>query len=122
MTVAFKLPDQLALLGDPGLLVKDVYALDACRVSSPWTAEETDVCLHRLTPTFVIRDHNGQALSCVYFADEPDEVRKIAAELPELAEMKSPGSSCLKEVASEAPGLPVQTGPGVGKTRCTELA
>jgi hypothetical protein len=76
----------------------------------------------RLKPAFIIRDHNGHALSCVYFADEPDETRKIAAELRELAEMKSPGSSCLKEVASEAPGLPVQTGPGGGKTRCTELA
>ena len=57
------------------------------RFPLPWCVEEQDGC-------FVVRDNNGQALSNVYFEDEPkrylftrDETRYIArnvAKLPEL--------------------------------------
>jgi hypothetical protein len=54
----------------------------------PWTVEETDAC-------FIVRDHNGQALSYVYFENEPgrqtaaklltkDEARRIAANIAKL--------------------------------------
>jgi hypothetical protein len=57
------------------------------RFPLPWGVEEQDGC-------FVVRDSNGQALSNVYFEDEPkrhlftrDEARHMArnmAKLPEL--------------------------------------
>jgi hypothetical protein len=61
------------------------------RFSPPWDIEDNGAC-------FIIRDANGQALSYVYYENEPsrrtaaglltrDEARRIAiniAELPEL--------------------------------------
>ena len=61
------------------------------RFAPPWSVQEQDGC-------FVIRDRNGQALSCVYFKDERtrqsvaplftrDEARHLAvavAKLPDL--------------------------------------
>jgi len=58
------------------------------RFPPPWTVEETDAC-------FIVRDHNGQALSYVYFEEEPgrrsaaklltrDEARRIAANIARL--------------------------------------
>src|ERR1700751_4939259 len=52
---------------------------------APWTSEEADGC-------FIIRDHNGQALTYVYFENEKskraafkqltrDEARRIAANI-----------------------------------------
>jgi hypothetical protein len=32
------------------------------RFPPPWSVEETNAC-------FIVRDHNGQALACVYFED-----------------------------------------------------
>jgi hypothetical protein len=60
----------------------------ARRFPPPWSVEEQPAC-------FVVRDHNGQALSYVYFEDEPgrrsaaklltrDEARRNIAKLPEL--------------------------------------
>jgi hypothetical protein len=34
------------------------------RFPPPWSVEEQEAC-------FVVRDHNGQQLACVYFEDEP---------------------------------------------------
>jgi hypothetical protein len=43
------------------------------RFPPPWTIEEyNDAC-------FIVRDANGQALSCVYFEEEPS--RRSAAKL-----------------------------------------
>jgi len=42
------------------------------RFPPPWSVEELGAC-------FVVRDHNGQKLSYVYFEDEPG--RQSAAEL-----------------------------------------
>jgi hypothetical protein len=61
------------------------------RFPPPWVAEETPSC-------FIVRDHNGQALSYVYFEDEPgrrsaahlltrDEARRIAANIAKLSEL-----------------------------------
>jgi hypothetical protein len=61
------------------------------RFPPPWTAEETDAC-------FIVRDRNGQALTYVYFEDEPgrrtaanllarDEARRIAANIARLPEL-----------------------------------
>ena len=61
------------------------------RFTPPWTVDDTGAC-------FIIRDHDGQALSHVYYENEPgrraaanlltrDEARRIAlnaAKLPEL--------------------------------------
>jgi hypothetical protein len=58
------------------------------RFPPPWTVEETDAC-------FIVRDHNGQALSYVYFEEEQgrrsaaklltkDEARRIAANIARL--------------------------------------
>jgi hypothetical protein len=64
--------------------------LPARRFPPPWPIEEQTAC-------FVVRDHNGQALTYVYFEDEPgrrsaaklltNKARRIAlnfAKLPEL--------------------------------------
>jgi hypothetical protein len=61
------------------------------RFPPPWDIEDNGAC-------FIVRDHNGQALSYVYYENEPgrrtaanllarDEARRIAinvANLPEL--------------------------------------
>jgi hypothetical protein len=46
------------------------------RFPPPWSVEELGAC-------FVVRDHNGQKLSYVYFEDEPgkDEARRIAVNI-----------------------------------------
>jgi hypothetical protein len=46
--------------------------MPARRFPPPWSVEELDAC-------FVVRDANGQALSYVYFEDEPG--RRSAAKL-----------------------------------------
>ena len=61
------------------------------RFPQPWTVEGKDAC-------FIVRDHNGQALSYVYFEEEPgrrsaaklltrDEARRIAANIARLPEL-----------------------------------
>jgi hypothetical protein len=58
---------------------------------APWSAEETDAC-------FIVRDPNKQALTYVYFEEEPgrraaahlltkDEARRIAASIAKLPEL-----------------------------------
>ena len=58
---------------------------------APWSVEETAAC-------FVVRDHSGQVLTCVYFEVEPgrrsvatlftrDEARHIAAAVAKLPEL-----------------------------------
>ena len=58
------------------------------RFPPPWTVVETDAC-------FIVKDSNGQALSYIYFEDEPgrrtaaklltrDEARRIAAAIAKL--------------------------------------
>jgi hypothetical protein len=58
------------------------------RFPPPWSVEELDAC-------YVVREHDGQALACVYFEEEPgrrsaaklltkDEARRIAANIAEL--------------------------------------
>jgi hypothetical protein len=58
------------------------------RFPPPWTAEETDAC-------FIVKDHNGQALTYIYFENEAswrtaanlltrDEARRIAASIAKL--------------------------------------
>jgi len=46
--------------------------MPARRFPPPWSVEELNAC-------FVVRDHHGQALTYVYFEDEPG--RRSAAKL-----------------------------------------
>jgi len=61
------------------------------RFPPPWSVEEQEAC-------FVVRDHDGQALACVYFEDEPgrqaaakqltkDEARRIVTNFVRLPEL-----------------------------------
>ena len=63
------------------------------RFPRPWSAEVTPNC-------FIVRDANGQALSYVYYENEPgrrsaakllseDEVRRIASNIAKLAGLVS---------------------------------
>ena len=82
-----------ATLLDGGFLLGVVMAAALPRLlgSPPWTVDKTDA-------SFVVRDHNGQALACVCFEQETrqpadslltrDEARRIAAKIekqPRLA-------------------------------------
>jgi hypothetical protein len=62
---------------------------------APWSVEETAAC-------FVVRDHNGQSVTCVYFDVDPgrrsvvtlftrDEARHIAEAVAELSEPRPKG-------------------------------
>ena len=63
-------------------------AITSRRFPPPWSVEEEEAC-------FIVRDHNGQALTYVYFEEEPgrraaaklltqDEARWIAANVAKL--------------------------------------
>jgi hypothetical protein len=63
-------------------------AITSRRFPPPWIVEETDAC-------FIVKDHAGQSLACVYFEEEPgrraaaklltrDEARRIAATIAKL--------------------------------------
>ena len=65
--------------------------MPARRFPPPWSVEETDAC-------FIVRDANGQALTYVYFEEEPgrrsaahllarDEARRVAANIAKLPEL-----------------------------------
>jgi hypothetical protein len=65
------------------------------RFPPPWSVEEQNAC-------FVVRDHNGQQLTYIYFEDEPsrrtaaklltrDEAR-IAANFAKLADLSGPNA------------------------------
>ena len=47
-------------------------AITSRRFPPPWSVEEEEAC-------FIVRDHNGQALTYVYFEEEPG--RRAAAHL-----------------------------------------
>jgi hypothetical protein len=47
-------------------------AITSRRFPPPWSVEEEEAC-------FIVRDHNGQALTYVYFEEEPG--RRAAAKL-----------------------------------------
>ena len=81
----------MAGLGEPQAAVDAGLMTESRRFPPPWTVEETDAC-------FIVRDHNGQALSYVYFENEPgrrtaaklltrDEARRIAANIARLPEL-----------------------------------
>ena len=44
-------------------------AITSRRFPPPWSVEEEEAC-------FIVRDHNGQALTYVYFEEEPGGARR----------------------------------------------
>ena len=74
-----------------GSAVSGVTNVTAHRFRPPWSAEVTPNC-------FIVRDANGQALSYVYYENEPgrrsaaklltkDEARRIAVNIEKLPDL-----------------------------------
>ncbi len=67
-------------------LVTYILSLKRTQRSRP---EETDAC-------FIVRDHNGQALACVYFEGEPGRLKQ--AKGPKARKLRSPSVVLLRYV------------------------
>jgi hypothetical protein len=71
--------------------------MNARRLPPPWTIEDNGAC-------YVVRDNAGQALSYVYYEEDParrtaanlltkDEARRIAANIAKIPEYRRGGAS-----------------------------
>ncbi len=68
--------------------------MPARRFPPPWFVEQQEAC-------FFVRDHNGQALTYIYYEDEPR--RRSAAELVGLISSTRAIDHLLYEIASTRP-------------------
>jgi hypothetical protein len=82
---------RLSPAGASGAFVCVATVMTARHFPPPWTIDDNGAC-------FIVRDHNGQALSYVYYETEPgrrtaanlvsqDEARRIAANVAKLPEL-----------------------------------